>query len=423
MLTLDINDIEITLAQEAEIRFREPGIAIVNDAETTFGETALKRSRLDPRHTHNQFWQRLNADPVTPPGRGVKNQADLVYQHLLALKEATGLRDDDELIVVVPSSTTNEQLSLLLGIAQEAKLTVLGFVDAAVAGASNLRLPETCCVLDIGWDRASITELSVDELVSWQAITESQSIGLASLIEGWIDVVADRFVNETRFDPLRIADTEQQVFDQVLAAIQTEFAELVISIDHEGHTRRVDIDSAALAAKSRPRFEAVAAQIGQTTTIVATNRAQRIPGLLPFLTNGGHQILNLEIDAAITACNQHADVLRNASSVQYIRQLPSQGVQAASPAPAPQSAPTHLLCGSTAIALDNGRAAGEHPACRGLEHAFRISKAESGYVLRPDDGADIAVNNEQTTGEIIVRPGDVIRAGAVRFELIVVSNG
>ena len=36
---------------------------------------------------------------------------------------------------------------------------------------------------------------------------------------------------------------------------------------------------------------------------------------------------------------------------------------------------------------------------------------------------DIAVNNEQTTGEIIVRPGDVIRAGAVRFELIVVSNG
>ena len=378
MLVLDINDIEITVADGEAVVFREPGIAVVDERETVFGTAALGRSRLEPRLTHDQFWQKMNADPVNPPGRGIRNQADLVYNHMLAIKEALGIGADSEIAVSVPSNVTSDQLSLLLGIANEAKLKVTHFIDSAVGAASSIRLPETCVLVDIAWHRAILTQLAVGEEVSRQGISESQTLGLASLLEGWIDVVADNFVRQTRFDPLRIAATEQQVFDQVLAHVTSQSSDSTVVVEHAGQSRSVDIDSTMLATKSSARFEAFGEALGPPTTLIATPRVGRLPGCVEFLESSGHRVLVLDDAAAVAALARNANAVTQGEEVQFIRRVRSEGQIAETTAATavPRGVPTHLLCGSTAIPLGTGRSAADHPESAGIGYGFRIQRNE-----------------------------------------------
>ena len=179
---------------------------------------------------------------MVPRAPGIGNQADLVYRHLLHIKSAAGIGDDDELFVAVPSASTPEQLALLLGIAREAKLNVRAIIDAAVAAASSSRLPERCKLIDVLLHRAAIMDLAIGEDARRDGVGEIPEAGLMQLLEGWVDTVADSFVRETRLDPLRIAETEQQVFDQVFAQTLSEGAkELSISVVHRGGERRVRV--------------------------------------------------------------------------------------------------------------------------------------------------------------------------------------
>ena len=135
MLLLDINDIEITLLQDGETLYREPGFAFVSRRHAVFGNEAWAQARLHPRQSHNEFWQRLNADPVTPGGRGIGNQADLVYLHLQAVRKTITSSKRVPVVVAAPSATTPQQLGVLLGIAAEAGFDVQAIVDASVAAA------------------------------------------------------------------------------------------------------------------------------------------------------------------------------------------------------------------------------------------------------------------------------------------------
>ena len=51
---------------------------------------ALRIARLHPQAANQQYLARLNADPLPVPGKLAANHADLVYQHLLALKACLG---------------------------------------------------------------------------------------------------------------------------------------------------------------------------------------------------------------------------------------------------------------------------------------------------------------------------------------------
>ena len=161
MLLLDINDTEITLLEDGETLYREPGVAFVSRRDVVFGNEALAQARLHPRQSHNEFWQRLNADPVTPGGRGIANQADLVYRHLQAVRRTIRQPKRAPVVVAAPSATTPQQLAVLLGIAAEAGFEVQAIVDAAVAAACLHPIATTCSVIDITLHRSVVTHLQV----------------------------------------------------------------------------------------------------------------------------------------------------------------------------------------------------------------------------------------------------------------------
>ena len=240
MLVLDINDAEITLRRNGEELYREPGVADVAPKTTVLGAEARARSRLRPRQSHNEFWQRLNADPVTPHGRAGQSSRP-------CLPPATGTAHRDG------RKPPSRGCRGTFGGDQRAvrrpprhrgrgRFDIRAIVDASVAAASRQTWDGSCAVVDVSLQRATVARVErVDTeegpIVRRAAVDEIPAAGFAPLLEGWIDVVADRFVDGTRFDPLRIATTEQQVFDQLLAGIDTGTAEFAIEVDHHDVTR------------------------------------------------------------------------------------------------------------------------------------------------------------------------------------------
>lgn len=429
-LVLEANDVELTLSRDGEVLYAEPGAALVGPKRTVFGREALAQSRLQPRQAHNEFWHKLNADAVAPGGPGIGNQADLVYRHLAAMRGAAGLRQRAALIVAAPSATSEGQLALLLGIAGEAGFDVRAVVDAAVAAGSQFAPAGAVKVVDVLLHRAVVTTLGADAAEPGTApamrrerVQEVPAAGFAKLLEGWLDAVADRFVEATRFDPLRLAATEQQVHDQVLAALAGGAETASIEIRHDGGSQRVDVDSGALAHKSAQRYDLLIEAIGEPATVAITQRVQGLPGIARRLAAAGHRVLPLPAGAAATAIAAQAAAIPMANPgepVQLVTALPAKGE---APAPrAKRTLATHLLCGQLAVQLASLGDGGEHPACDGGAALFRLHQQDDGWRLRPSGNATITVNGAAVAGERGVQAGDDVQAGEFAFRLIVVAE-
>ena len=434
MLVLDANDVELTLTRDGEVLYAEPGTALVTPKRAVFGREALAESRLHPRQAHNEFWHRLNADAVAPPGPGIANQADLVYRHLAAMRRAAGLRQRAGLIVAAPSATSESQLALLLGIAGEAGFDVRAVVDAAVAAGSQFAPAGTVKLVDVLLHRTVVTTLQTDAAEPGEAprmrretVQEAPAAGFAKLLEGWLDAVADRFVEATRFDPLRLAATEQQVHDQVLAALegQNETAETRVSIEvrHDGGSQQVELDASALARKSAQRYDLAVEAVGEPATVAITHRVSRLPGLARRLEAAGHRVLPLPAGAVASAIAAQAAAIPLAAPgepVQLVTALPAKGE-----APAPRTKPaaaTHLLCGQLAVPIESLGDGSEHPACGSGSPLFQLLRRDGDLRLRPTRGVAIAVNGAAGAGERAVHAGDDVRAGEFAFRLIVVAE-
>lgn len=421
MYVLELNDAELTLSSAGEVLFQEPAVASLAGREPVFGAAALAMARLHPRHTESQYLGRMNADPVTPGAPGIANQADLVYRHLKRLKAAASLSDDEPVAVLVPSASTPEQLSLWLGIAQEARLAVVALIDAAVAAAAVTPLADRAQVVDVALHRAQLTKLVVAETVMREAAEEEVEAGVLRLVEGWVDAVADRFVAETRFDPLRVAATEQQVFDQVYACVANAASrserELVVETEHRGNVRAVALPWGVLAEKSRQRYERLAQRLSPGTPVLLTERTARLPGLLELLGAAGHEVLSLPAAAARDGARSVAALPAAAAGVSFVTALPRHA------APQPTAAPlgTHLLCGNVAVPLAEAFDARLWPEAAGA--AFRIVWRAGGHHVLPNGGAAISVDGRRVDGAVPAALGTTIESGGREFRVVRVIEG
>ena len=430
MLLLEINDTEIVLRRDAELLYRQPGVAFVEHTQVVFGDDAMQKSRLHPQHSHNEFWHRLNADPVTPRGRGVGNQADLVYRQLQEIRRAVS-DERPALVVAAPAAVTNEQLAVLLGIVAEAGFDVQAIVDASVAAACRQSWDGPCRFVDVSLHRAMVTQLEFGgdgdgAVLRRSAVDEVPAAGFATLLEGWIDVVADRFVDGTRFDPLRIAETEQQVFDQLVAGIGTGTAELTIEVSHDEVSRRISVSRHALAEKSRQRYELLARAIGAAASLALSHRILRLPGLASFLQDIGHTLVPLPDDAVAWTVAQHVSrIVPEPGSTAHTgaRLIASLPVSSSgSSTPPSERIPTHVVCNALAVPIGRDFIANDHPGCRAASPDFRVSRGEGGFRLVPGSEAEIALNNSPIDFEHPVAVGDSIDGGGATFQLIAIID-
>ncbi len=388
---LELNDLELTLHKGSEARYRSPAMAIVREDELLFGEPAVRLARIHPQQANQHYFNRMNADPLPQPIRKAANHADLVYLHLMELAE----QNPDDTILAVPGTLTGDQLGVLLGICQEAGINVSGFVNAAVASIATTPTPDRVTYLDVFLQHMLLSELSINDEIRHERSLEVRDCGFTNLVDGWMNLIADRFVQETRFDPLHTAASEQQLYNQVYdwvlgAHVRTEVA---FQVSHNDQQRRVEVPSSQLEQKATQRIDRLIDALPARRPLVLSARATRMPGLTSQLKRAGFDLTLLAADAVAAGCNQHMALVRTVDTeLRLISRLPNTSGVLNNDS-ADQPAPTHLLKDNVARPLADPSG----PAVDQREGALFVLPA-----------AGLTLNNVPLTAEARLALGDVI---------------
>ena len=332
---IELNDSGVRLAAPTGLIVASPGYAIVDARRLLIGEAALRESRLDPRHMTNNFWQRLSMDPVQHPHPSARTQADLAHAHLLHVWESAE-QADGEVLFVVPGHFSREQLALLLGIVRECPFDAVGLIDAAVAAAGRAQ-PDGGGVLHVGASLHQSVITLLEATPDWQrrAVVDLPALGLAALRDAWINLIADAFIRETRFDPLHDAATEQRLFDRVDGWIDALADRETVEIELESGANlyRVELERSRLVDKVTARYATLMEALQRLRSrgpgsgvqrVLLGAELARLPGLPELLgTCEGLKVDVLEPDAAVRGALEHeADIRNDGEALRFITKLP-----------------------------------------------------------------------------------------------------
>ena len=127
---LEINDWRLSCyTPQGQCIYQQAAAALAQNDQLIFGDAALAQSRVQPQTFNVQYLSRLSAEALPRPMGSAQNQADLIYYHLRSMQNEYALSD---VVVAAPAQYSDEQLGLLLGIADEAGLSIQGFVDLSL---------------------------------------------------------------------------------------------------------------------------------------------------------------------------------------------------------------------------------------------------------------------------------------------------
>lgn len=389
-MLLELNDVALTLREQGSILYQEPAHALVTEGALVFGSAALAGSRLHPLESNNSYLDKLSTEPLPRALAGARTYADLVYQHLL---ELAPVAESAQLCISVGGNVGNEQLAILLGIAKEAGLSVGSLVDSAVLASSAQAADATLTYVDISLHHLSLTRLQYDN----DSVTrDSQQLligcGAQGIMDGWTQLIADQFVQATRFDPLHSAASEQQLINQLNRWRQTDPAqanELPIDIELGNDARRTVVAVAALEAKTANRLQPLAEAMSSNEQVLLSTRAASFPGLATLLQSRVASVQIETSDHVPHAMQAQQTLFETADSVRFftslgckaLHSMPESALPAtatsepehtpALPASTPAVAPTHVLCDGVARSIDTCLLELQLPLARSGEQ-FRV---------------------------------------------------
>ncbi len=364
---LDINDAQLFMATATELN-RSYGVAFWDGRQYRFGHSAVSELRRKPLETKSDFWISLNTQPLSPPFGTARHSADLVYSHL---KELLGASDGlDDLVIVTPANVGDDQLSLLLGILQSLSINISAVIDRSLIATHSG--DGRSVHIETQWRQLLITE--VIESNGDRSVTEVKplpGLGLLDCYEQILERCADRCVDQTRFDPRRSADSEQELWNAVpdiLAALQSspkhtvslgqyQFTVSLNDITPVGLRLMTEIDRVS-STKDRWFDEPLLAIPGVTTTReavsgdVITKTAEDIVQQLPDDQKGLVRIASLASSATSGTPAAEPSVVGEPAID------PDHAETVATPTEAPLNSdiPTHLLIGHRAVPLASDEA-------------------------------------------------------------------
>lgn len=423
---IELNDAEIRVGSGTKIVVRSPGIAVVRDDAVFLGEQALPLVHLHPRQTYNRFWSSPNQDALSLPTRRYRHHADLVFAHLNALHEQAG--KPPEVIFAVPGSFSPEQLSLLLGIAQACPFAAVGIVDSAVAGAAATAGPGAYLHIDMHLHHTVFTQIDVGEQVVRGAVETVEDGGLTGIHDAAAALIADTFVQQCRFDPLRHAESEQALYDQLprcLQALSTR-QETLLEIRFQNTAYQAKLGRAALLERLEARYLDAVARVPAGRTPLLSDRVAALPGFAARLPRAAA----LDPEALFRACAQNLAAIRSAPpNLNFVTRLPapSRPSVASAPAAPPETGThartdvvppvTHLLVGHRAYPLRANpiylSAGGSVSAETQGSAACAVALDRRRAAVTPLSDISIYVNGERLAGPRMLGPGDKLSfAGA-----------
>ncbi|MEM7432457.1 MAG: FHA domain-containing protein [Pseudomonadota bacterium] len=441
IVALHLNDTSITALDASSILYREPGVVLLEDDGLLCGNAALALMRVSPRRVQNQYWSALGTDAL----------ADRRFQHLSAADLAGRQLEDvcarignaDRVVVAVPAYMTNQHLGLFLGIAKEWNLPVAGLVDAAVAATRREYRDATPVHIDISLHSTTLTRLQQPDRAQADRSEVVEGTGILALLDAWLRVVAEAFVQQSRFDPLHTAQTEQLIFDRLIEWLFTGHMESSVSLEIEsrGITHTATVESLELIAAAAPIYQTLISRLraliraDETVALQLTDRAGRMPGLADMLrARVGGEVFLLEPGATarglLTRCK---DMQAGTGGISLVRNLPwDQSALTVEPIAHDSHGgrPTHLLFDNMAYLIN------EHPLSLGSQTDDEHRAVDLGgempgvsrrhCTVRHENGQCIVrdfsrygtfLNGHAIDGSAVLQVGDQLRLGTPGYEL------
>lgn len=354
---LEINDSGIQWLDNERCRV-SPGYAIVTDTGIITGAPALLRAWLEPQRSFNHYWHQLNLAPLPLRTDHARHTADLAFAQLQQLHRDMGT--PEQVIFSVPSNTSNDQLSLLLGLVKAAGFSAAGVVDAAVAASVDCGRRGNLLYLDIQLHTAVLTELDATSTITRRAVESLPEVGLKTLYDGWAQWIANGFIQQYRYDPLHTAAGEQQLRDRLpdwLEALRDK-SELAVELSAPQGTFRLNLLRSELIAVNARRFDRLIQAVAQHPrgTLLLSHRLAALPGLTERLTERLNGATVLEQHSALSGCQLSADSICSPAQepLRFITALPAAPTRPMPGGHVEHPAPTHIVYRHRAYAIGAG---------------------------------------------------------------------
>ncbi len=223
LVALEVNGAALVGATAAGVLFNEPGVALVQKRRVAFGREAAEEARRDPARSYRNYWEMLSDEPLPRPARGYRSYADLAHGQMQGLWERfrQSVGDISGVVLVIPPGVAEDRLALLLGIAEEAGLPVAGLVESGVAAVRGAAAGRACLHIEATPERLAVSRLMPrDGRIRREEILYDGRPGLRHLRAAMTGYVAGRFVAGSRFDPLDLPATEQELADRLDSWLQ-----------------------------------------------------------------------------------------------------------------------------------------------------------------------------------------------------------
>ncbi|MBI1732813.1 MAG: hypothetical protein HYR49_08615 [Gammaproteobacteria bacterium] len=357
---IELNDADIRVSRGDRPLLRSPGIAVIQGNELKLGEQAAQVAHLHPRNTYNRFWSALSQEPWPDAAGTLRHNADLAWHHLRLLHEQAG--KPEQVIFAVPGSFSSAQLSLLLGISQSCSFKAAGLVDAAVAAAASVAGAGRYQHIELQLHQAVLTRIDVGNEVQRQSVDVVEGSGILAFHDAAAELVADAFIQQSRFDPLHRAETEQAVYDQLprcLAALQSQH-EILLDIAAGRSRQQARVTRDGMVARLQREYAAIVQRLEPGRMALLGDRAAAMPGLAAAC--GAAPVLGE--DAVRRGCLAHLERIQSGGpNLNFVTRLPApeaaalrsadpEAVTARRPARDSRAA-THLLHGYLAYPVSD----------------------------------------------------------------------
>lgn len=293
LAAIELNDSAVTLARDGALIARSPGFALLDGDTLTVGEDALRQARLKPRMVSNRFWERLSNESVAPALPAGWTYADLARAHISWIWDRAGARVDD-LVLVVPGHFDRLQLGLLLGVTEQLALPVRGMVDSALVACEAHGGADFIVHVAVHLHRTVVSGVELGDGARRVFAHSIEGHGLVQLHQRCIELIAEMFVETTRFDPLHSAESEQAIYDRLpgwLATLVSKDSLRIEMAGRDGATRAIELTRSRVEKCARELSDALRAVIVRHCSqrqfvLELEDGAARFPGLASSVLSG-----------------------------------------------------------------------------------------------------------------------------------------
>lgn len=212
LAVIELNDQHLLIQTDHGLLYGEPGFAQLTKTGITTGDTAKASAWQQPQHSYNQYWRQLNQQPLPSPQQWARHHADIAFAQFKHLLEVAG--SPETIILAVPGTVSDEQLSLLLGLASAIPVQVKAVIDSALAICAQQTESTLLVEMQLHQTQVSLIDCSA----STSSLSQQETlpdIGIMQLYNAVARYISDRLVEDYRYDPLHSSETEQALYDQL----------------------------------------------------------------------------------------------------------------------------------------------------------------------------------------------------------------